>query len=111
MAEPSRISVIGLGYVGLPLALARHYPVAGYDRDARRVAELQSGLDRTREVAAETLEATTATSTTGAAVSIGAWARAANGTARHSTATAAARHARTPVTRPRDAAAWRARAA
>ena len=62
MAEPTRISVIGLGYVGLPLAvaLARHYPVAGYDRDARRVAELRGGLDRTREVTAETLAATTA---------------------------------------------------
>ena len=62
MAEPSRISVIGLGYVGLPLALAlaRHFPVTGYDRDARRVAELRGGLDRTREVTAESLEATTA---------------------------------------------------
>ena len=37
-----RIGVIGLGYVGLPLAvyLVRHFPVAGFDVDARRVEDL-----------------------------------------------------------------------
>jgi UDP-N-acetyl-D-galactosamine dehydrogenase len=47
-----RIAVIGLGYVGLPLAvyLARHFPVVGFDIDNNRVAELERGLDRTREV-------------------------------------------------------------
>jgi len=47
-----RIGVIGLGYVGLPLAvyLARHFPVIGFDIDRERVAELARGLDRTREV-------------------------------------------------------------
>jgi UDP-N-acetyl-D-galactosamine dehydrogenase len=47
-----RIAVIGLGYVGLPLAvyLARHFPVVGFDIDTNRVAELERGLDRTREV-------------------------------------------------------------
>jgi UDP-N-acetyl-D-galactosamine dehydrogenase len=47
-----RIGVIGLGYVGLPLAvyLARHFPVGGFDIDRERVAELKSGFDRTREV-------------------------------------------------------------
>ncbi|MGI8854004.1 MAG: nucleotide sugar dehydrogenase [Methyloceanibacter sp.] len=47
-----RIGVIGLGYVGLPLAvyLARHFPVLGFDIDSERVAELNRGLDRTREV-------------------------------------------------------------
>jgi len=46
-----RIGVIGLGYVGLPLAvyLARHFPVLGFDIDRERVAELTHGLDRTRE--------------------------------------------------------------
>jgi UDP-N-acetyl-D-galactosamine dehydrogenase len=46
------IVVVGLGYVGLPLAvaLARTYRVTGLDIDARRVEELKSGLDRTREV-------------------------------------------------------------
>jgi UDP-N-acetyl-D-galactosamine dehydrogenase len=44
-----RIGVIGLGYVGLPLAvyLARHFPVLGFDIDKERVAELSRGLDRT----------------------------------------------------------------
>jgi UDP-N-acetyl-D-galactosamine dehydrogenase len=50
-----RIGVIGLGYVGLPLAvyLARHFPVVGFDIDRERVAELRSGFDRTREVTEE----------------------------------------------------------
>jgi len=50
-----RIGVIGLGYVGLPLAvyLARHFPVLGFDIDNERVAELSGGVDRTREVTEE----------------------------------------------------------
>jgi UDP-N-acetyl-D-galactosamine dehydrogenase len=47
-----RIGVIGLGYVGLPLAvhLARHFPVVGFDVDPTRADELSRGIDRTREV-------------------------------------------------------------
>src|SRR3954464_14424479 len=47
-----RIAIVGLGYVGLPLAvyMARHFPVLGFDVDADRVKELQQGRDRTREV-------------------------------------------------------------
>jgi UDP-N-acetyl-D-galactosamine dehydrogenase len=47
-----RIGIIGLGYVGLPLAvyMARHFPVLGFDVDAQRISELQAGRDRTREV-------------------------------------------------------------
>src|SRR3989304_1075986 len=50
-----RIGVIGLGYVGLPLAiyLARHFPVIGFDIDRERVAELSDGIDRTHEVTEE----------------------------------------------------------
>jgi UDP-N-acetyl-D-galactosamine dehydrogenase len=50
-----RIGVIGLGYVGLPLAvyLSRHFPVLGFDIDAERVDELTHGIDRTREVTEE----------------------------------------------------------
>jgi UDP-N-acetyl-D-galactosamine dehydrogenase len=50
-----RIGIVGLGYVGLPLAvyLARHFPVIGFDIDRERIAELKSGLDRTREVTEE----------------------------------------------------------
>ena len=52
-----RIVVIGLGYVGLPLAvaLARSFDVLGLDIDARRVAELESGHDRTHEIDAARL--------------------------------------------------------
>ena len=51
-AGRARIAVVGLGYVGLPLAvaLARHFPVTGFDISAARVAELQKGHDRTGEV-------------------------------------------------------------
>ena len=50
-----RIGVIGLGYVGLPLAvyLGRHFPVVGFDIDVERTGELASGTDRTREVTDE----------------------------------------------------------
>jgi UDP-N-acetyl-D-galactosamine dehydrogenase len=53
------IAVIGLGYVGLPLAvhLARHFTVVGFDMKSRRVAELQAGEDRTREIAPDVLRA------------------------------------------------------
>jgi len=57
-----RIVVIGLGYVGLPLAvaLARHFAVIGFDIDEGRVAELRAGADRTNEVAADALKASSA---------------------------------------------------
>ena len=50
-----RIGIIGLGYVGMPLAvyLARHFRVVGFDIDASRVDELSRGIDRTREVTME----------------------------------------------------------
>lgn len=46
------IVVVGLGYVGLPLAvaLAKHFPTTGFDIDPGRIEELQRGHDRTREV-------------------------------------------------------------
>ncbi|MBS0222908.1 MAG: nucleotide sugar dehydrogenase [Proteobacteria bacterium] len=53
-----RISVIGLGYVGLPVAttFARAgMPVVSFDIDARRIAELSKGHDRTGEVEADRL--------------------------------------------------------
>src|SRR5215208_1332194 len=55
MSDPQRIVVIGLGYVGLPLAvaLARKFDVTGFDIDKGRIAELRRGHDRTREVESE----------------------------------------------------------
>ena len=53
--EAVRIAIVGLGYVGLPLAvyMARHFPVLGFDIDKGRVAELAEGKDRTREATPE----------------------------------------------------------
>lgn len=59
MARP-RISVVGLGYVGLPVAVAfarSGLEVIGYDIDPRRLAELRRGIDRTREVPPDHLPA------------------------------------------------------
>jgi UDP-N-acetyl-D-galactosamine dehydrogenase len=52
------VAVVGLGYVGLPLAaaFAREMNVVGFDINARRVEELQRGVDRTREVSADDLK-------------------------------------------------------
>ncbi|PZQ60626.1 MAG: Vi polysaccharide biosynthesis protein VipA/TviB [Phenylobacterium zucineum] len=57
--EPARIAVIGLGYVGLPLAVAfaAGHDVVGFDVSAERVAELSRGEDRTLEVPPEALRA------------------------------------------------------
>jgi UDP-N-acetyl-D-galactosamine dehydrogenase len=54
----TKIAVIGLGYVGLPLALAfsKKYPVIGFDTDANRVQELLHGIDRTNEANLEELK-------------------------------------------------------
>ncbi|WDT68110.1 nucleotide sugar dehydrogenase [Cloacibacterium sp. TD35] len=52
MNHKNKIAVIGLGYVGLPLArlFATKYPVVGFDINAARIQELQSGKDSTLEV-------------------------------------------------------------
>lgn len=54
------IVVIGLGYVGLPLAvaLARKFDTTGFDIDTARIAELREGCDRTHEVDDEALRDT-----------------------------------------------------
>jgi len=61
-----KIAVVGLGYVGLPLALAcaRKFPgVVGFDLNEPKVAELRSGHDRTGETAAAALKASSLTFT------------------------------------------------
>lgn len=52
ITRENKIAVVGLGYVGLPLAvhLAAHFDVVGFDLKAERIKELQSGFDRTLEV-------------------------------------------------------------
>lgn len=56
--SPLKIAVIGLGYVGLPLALAlsHKYNVLGFDIDAERIGELRNHFDRTQEVDADQLK-------------------------------------------------------
>ena len=63
MSDPLRIVVIGLGYVGLPLAvaLAKRFEVVGFDIDAGRIAELEQSRDRTGEVEAADLRTSTLT--------------------------------------------------
>jgi UDP-N-acetyl-D-galactosamine dehydrogenase len=58
-ADNQRIVVIGLGYVGLPLAvaLAKSADVVGLDIDRRRIEELRAGHDRTHEVPSDVLRA------------------------------------------------------
>ncbi len=60
-AGKERIVVVGLGYVGLPLAvaLARSFDVTGLDIDAGRIEQLRHGIDRTNEVTSESLSAST----------------------------------------------------
>ena len=60
MANPSHVTVIGLGYVGLPLAvaLAKKFPTTGFDVDGRRISELARGHDRTGEIDRDRMEAT-----------------------------------------------------
>jgi len=57
-AGRASVAVVGLGYVGLPLAVAlsRHFPVIGFDISQKRVDELEKGGDRTGEVLPENLK-------------------------------------------------------
>lgn len=52
-----KIAIIGLGYVGLPLAVefSKKYTVIGYDINSERIKELNAGLDRTEEVDSDLL--------------------------------------------------------
>lgn len=57
---PYNISVIGLGYVGLPLAVefSKYFNVIGYDINSRRVSELNNFNDQTHEVPSDDLKKT-----------------------------------------------------
>lgn len=58
METPLKIGIIGLGYVGLPLAVefAKKYPTIGFDINKARVDELNAGHDRTLEVEGDDLK-------------------------------------------------------
>ena len=58
--KEEKIAVVGLGYVGLPLAvhLAGHFAVIGYDLKSERIKELENNYDRTLEVTEEDLART-----------------------------------------------------
>ena len=51
----AKIAIVGLGYVGLPLAVefGKKRPVVGFDISSSRIAQLREGLDTTREVSSE----------------------------------------------------------
>lgn len=55
--DQARIGVVGLGYVGLPVAVAfgQKFPTMGIDINARRIANLKAGQDETREATADEL--------------------------------------------------------
>ena len=61
MNKNQKIAIIGLGYVGLPLAVAfsAHYPTLGYDINQKRIDELKSFKDSTLETTAEELQQAT----------------------------------------------------
>ena len=58
LSPSTKISIIGLGYVGLPLAIefSKKYKVTGFDINDQRIKELKSGHDRTLEVNSNDLE-------------------------------------------------------
>jgi len=57
---PPTIAIVGLGYVGLPLAvsLAHHFVVTGFDTNTARIADLRQGIDKTYEIDRATLQST-----------------------------------------------------
>ncbi|MFM6831908.1 MAG: nucleotide sugar dehydrogenase, partial [Novosphingobium sp.] len=70
VSSTTRVTVLGLGYVGLPLAvaLARKFFVTGFDIDTQRIGELSEGHDRTREIDHDRLAASSLGLTSNAAV-------------------------------------------
>ncbi|MBI9041543.1 nucleotide sugar dehydrogenase [Lutibacter sp.] len=67
MKENNKIAIIGLGYVGLPLArlFATKYPVVGFDINIKRIEELKQGIDDTLEIEKELLQKVLVNKSTG----------------------------------------------
>ncbi|MEN0052980.1 MAG: Vi polysaccharide biosynthesis UDP-N-acetylglucosamine C-6 dehydrogenase TviB [Mucilaginibacter sp.] len=61
MLQNNKIGIIGLGYVGLPLAVefAKQYKVFGFDINTKRIDQLRSGIDHTLEISEQSLKAVT----------------------------------------------------
>src|SRR6478672_10269342 len=59
ISPDTTLAIIGLGYVGLPLAVefGKKRPVIGFDINSRRIDDLRQGHDHTREVEAEEFQA------------------------------------------------------
>jgi UDP-N-acetyl-D-galactosamine dehydrogenase len=59
--KDTHIAIIGLGYVGLPLAVAfaKYFKVTGFDTNPARIAELDAGFDSTLENSEEELKEVT----------------------------------------------------
>lgn len=64
-----KVAIVGLGYVGLPIAIAfgKYRPVIGFDINASKIKELQEGFDRTGEVSTADLQASQVRYTTDSA--------------------------------------------
>ncbi|MBT4662577.1 MAG: nucleotide sugar dehydrogenase [Candidatus Marinimicrobia bacterium] len=62
----SKIGIIGLGYIGLPLAieLSKKYPTVGFDKNRDRISQLKDGIDKTLEVEKKELNEAKITYTT-----------------------------------------------
>ena len=58
MSKKYKICIIGLGYVGLPLAiyLSKHFKVIGFDKDNSRILQLKKGFDLTGEINKKTIK-------------------------------------------------------
>ena len=58
LSDTSIIAVIGLGYVGLPLAVefSKKYSIVGFDKNENRISELKNGYDKTLEVSTDKLK-------------------------------------------------------
>ena len=66
MNRKSKIGIIGLGYIGLPLAieLSKKYPTVGFDKNRDRISQLKDGIDKTLEVEKKELNEAKITYTT-----------------------------------------------
>jgi len=56
--QDSKIGIIGIGYVGLPLAIefSKQYPTVGYDKNKNRLNQLKNGIDKTNEISEKDLK-------------------------------------------------------